>query len=194
MPEQLNTIFNNLRSSRYYDYSLAEVDDICEYAFVKFFLPLLDYGTMSIQYENHDDIISFDDINANGVHYRRFLPFSLMTVQLKNTFDGKLRAEGALAMNVINLNRVDGCTREKVFEELSCQLKDYFHVHNNADHWDDMLHIIRWSAYNGGFNLLKFLDKLVEDEEVAGSIVVSIEQMLHELNPSAQLPASKFEL
>ena len=197
-PDQINTIINQLRDSRYRDYNIANVDEICEFVFIKFFLPLLDYNTISVQYENNTEFVNLDDLNINpthgGIKYRTWLPFSLFTARLKKTYDGMLEREGALAMNIINLTRIEGCTRERVFAEICDQLRLYFHAHTSCnDNWDYMLHVIRWCAYAGGFDLLKFLDVLVKDEEVAGTILVSIEQMIHEFMPG-QDPLEKLKL
>ena len=175
-------------------FNYCNIDDICEFVFIKFFLPLLDYSTMNVRYENNNQFIDAGDIGAVGLGFRTWIPFSIMYIQLKNTRDGGLREAGALAMNIVNLNRVGESTRARVFNDICEQLKLYFHVRSNqSEHWDDMLHVIRFSAYAGAFDLLKFLDILVQDEEVAGSIVVSIEQMIHEFMPE-QSPEEKFAL
>ena len=197
-PEQMNTIINQLKDSRYRDYNTANIDEICEFVFIKFFLPLLDYNTISVQYENNTEFVNVDDLNIDptrgGIKYRTWLPFSLFTARLKKTYDGLLEREGALAMNIINLTRIEGCSRKRVFDEICDQLRLYFHsVCRCNDNWDNMLHVIRWCAYAGGFDLLKFLDILVQDEEVAGSIVVSIEHMIHEFMPG-QSTEEKFAL
>lgn len=193
--EHMNEIINSIRDTQYRNYNnYCNIDDVCEFVFIKFFLPLLDYSTMNVRYENNNAFIDAGDIGAVGLEYRTWIPFSIMSIRLKNTLDGGLREAGALAMNIVNLNRIGELTRARVFNDICEQLKLYFHVRSNqSEHWDDMLHVIRVSAYAGAFDLLKFLDILVQDEEVAGSIVVSIEQMIHEFMPG-QNPIEKLKL